>query len=435
MKMLKFLMSAAAIACGTVAQSETVVPAVSVTSVSQDSSRAVTVTYRLTGAPAVITLDVYTNGVPLEQKYVWPISGDGNRVVQPGETPRTLVWNPDKGWPNQKFGEGVVSLGVTAWATNDPPQYMAVNLLDRTDVRYYTCAEAVPGGVTNNAIYKTDVLLLRRVYAKGIPWTMGSPTDEPGHWTANDREKAHQVTLSHDYYVGVFPVTQKQWWNVMGTKPSYFTNFAYWDKRPVETVDFARVRMSGDGTATANRWPNAPGSTSFLGILRADTGIAFDLPGGAQWEYACRAGNGAYKWGDGSPLSEHMSITTGSDNDPNMNRLGRNAYNGGTVGNVDRGQAPADSTDACGTPTVGSYAPNSWGIYDMHGGVWEICLDSSTSDGSNYGDTIYRSAQDCTVRGGCFQRGAQPARSSYVAQQGETEASFNTGFRLFVTLD
>ena len=130
------------------AQASAAVPSVSDVTLSQDGlTRAVTVNYTLADEPAIITLDICTNGVSIGQNNVWAIDGDANRVVQPGS--RSLVWHPDKSWPNQKFasGDGIeLTAVVTAWATNDPPMYLAADLVTG-DVSYYTCAEAVPGGV------------------------------------------------------------------------------------------------------------------------------------------------------------------------------------------------------------------------------------------------------------------------------------------------
>ncbi|OQC13836.1 MAG: Thermophilic serine proteinase precursor [Lentisphaerae bacterium ADurb.Bin082] len=201
--------------------------------------------------------------------------------------------------------------------------------------------------------YKTTKLVLRRIPA-GI-FMMGSPENELGRWGG---ETQHQVTLTKDFYVGVFEVTQKQWELVMGDWPSYFSNASCRDARPVEMISYDDIRGSGIGSG----WPdnNAVDADSFLGRLRARTDMDFDLPTEAQWEYACRAGSTA-------ALNSGKDLTS-TTNCPNMAEVGRCYHNGGS-GFV------WDGDTSCGSAKVGSYLPNQWGLYDMHGNLWEWCLD------------------------------------------------------------
>ena len=392
-------------------------PAVSDVTLSQDANtRAVTVGYTLADAPAIITLDICTNGVSIGQEHVWAIDGDANKVVQPGS--RSLVWHPDKSWPNQKFGasDGIaLTAVVTAWATNDPPMYLAADLVSG-GVKYYTCAEAVPGGV-QDILYKTTTLLMRRIYARGKSFMMGSPSDEYGYF--GTREKQHEVSFSHDYYIGVYEVTQQQWQQIASSVtnwPSYHKNDAYKSTRPVENITYAQMRDN------ANTDP--PANASFLGKLRTKFGgaFAFDLPGAAQWEYACRAGNGNYKWGDGTAISS--SLNGAGDNkdyeDAAFNEIARNAYNNAmraytsASGALSTTSAGVDTT--CGTATVGSYRPNSWGLYDMHGNVWEVCLDNFSGNDSNpYVETPTpaTATNNRPLKGGSFQRGPWRHRASF----------------------
>ncbi|NMA47640.1 MAG: formylglycine-generating enzyme family protein, partial [Lentisphaerae bacterium] len=191
---------------------------------------------------------------------------------------------------------------------------------------------------------------------------MGSPADE--EWRGAN-ETLHQVTLTQNFYVGVFEVTQKQWERVMGTWPSYFKNSDYRDSRPVDYLYFKDIR----GSTAGSGWPanNAVDADSFLGRLRSKTGLAFDLPTEAQWEYACRAGTE-------TALNSGKNLTA-NQTCPNMNEVGRYTSNGGLYN-------PADGDTTKGTAKVGSYLPNQWGLYDMHGNVFEYCLD--WWDGSDY---------------------------------------------------
>ena len=428
--------------CATIAATSTILadiatPSVSGVTLSQNGqTRAVTIGYTLADAPAIITLDICTNGVSIGQQNVWAIDGDANKVVQPGS--RSLVWHPDKSWPNQKFGAGdgiALTAVVTAWATNDPPMYLAADLVSG-GVKYYTCAEAVPGGV-QDILYKTTTLLMRRIYARGKAFEMGAPKDEYGAWVSDGRETQHEVSFSHDYYIGVYEVTQQQWAQLMSAWPSYHKNDAFKAARPVENITYAQIR---DNANTA-----APASTSFLGKLRLkfNGAFSFDLPGAAQWEYACKAGNGNYKWGDGTAISASLSGATNNKDyeDSAFNEIARNAYNN-AMGTYSAASATLATTSAdvdatCGTALVGSYRPNSWGLYDMHGNVWEICLDQFSGNDSNpYVETPTpaTAGNNHPLKGGSFQRG--PFRHRAAFQLGwDRTAGQDRGIRVALTLD
>ena len=100
---------------------------------------------------------------------------------------------------------------------------------------------------------------------------MGSPEDELGRL---NYETPHEVTLTHGFWMGVFEVTQRQWELAMGNRPSYFNNNDYYMMRPVEMVSYDEVRGSEAGA----KWPdaNTVDADSFLGVLRAKTGVDFD---------------------------------------------------------------------------------------------------------------------------------------------------------------
>ncbi|MDR1534859.1 MAG: formylglycine-generating enzyme family protein [Planctomycetota bacterium] len=157
-------------------------------------------------------------------------------------------------------------------------------------------------------------------------FTMGSPASEGGR--GND-EIQHRVTLTKPFYLGIYEVTQKQWQAVMGTNPSRFKG----DRRPVENVS----------------WNDA---NEFCKKLLDLTSRKFRLPTEAEWEYACRAGTT-------TPFNTGATISTDQVN-----------YNGDYVyGNGTKGVYRKQTTD------VGSFLPNAWGLYDMHGNVWEWCSD------------------------------------------------------------
>ena len=192
---------------------------------------------------------------------------------------------------------------------------------------------------------------------------MGSPTSEAGR---SDDEKQHQVTLTRPYYLGIYPVTQEQYERVMGTNPSQFKGA----RHPVERVS----------------WEDAQKFITKLNALSAEQsgGRKYRLPTEAEWEYACRAGTKtAYSFGD----------------DPSA--LGKFGWFGDNSGSK--------------TYPVGEKQPNPWGLYDMHGGVWEWCED-------RYGDYPASAAFDPTgpsggsfrvYRGGCWYSQAAYCRSAY----------------------
>ena len=444
-----------ALAAAFIARADAQIPSVSGVSVKQDAaSRAVTVNYTLSDASAIITLDVLTNGVSIGQQNIWALEGDVNKVVQPGS--RTITWHPEKSWPNQKFGAGVVTAKVVAWNKDDPPQYLAADLVSG-DVNYYTCAEAVPGGV-QDVLYKTTSILMRRINAKGMTAVFGSPDGEPGRWNES-REGLLELTFENDYYIGVYEVTQQQWYETQGKWwPSYFSNESYRQTRPVDSITYAAIRTGGDNN-TSNDYPGDPADGTFLGNLRRKTGLAFDLPGQWQWEYACRAYNVAMAWGDGSSYADSAMNSNSDIGNEDANRLGRNAYN--HSGNDYNGSVSptfdADVDASKGTAIVGSYEPNSWGLYDMHGNVWEFVLDIfqegrdtdaviSGYDGvakinCRYGAALFSDAQvtkNHSIRGGCWNRGPWRMRPAFYAQSSSTYTADNKahtyGFRLAITL-
>lgn len=220
-------------------------------------------------------------------------------------------------------------------------------------VSYLTDVPA--GGWTDE--YKTTKLVLKRIDPG--TFTMGSPEGEVGRTT--NGESPHQVTLTHPYYIGVFELTQRQWELVMGNRPSAFSNTVCYATRPVENISYNQIR----GSDLGNWWPqmNTVDEASFMGKLRAKTGRLFDLPTEAQWEYACRAGTT-------TALNSGKDLSTAVD--ANMAEVGRYYYNSGAF---DNSYDYNGSTDETGTAKVGSYLPNAWGLYDMHGNVGEICLD------------------------------------------------------------
>jgi uncharacterized repeat protein (TIGR02543 family) len=276
--------------------------------------------------------------------------------------------------------------------------YLVVDLSAGPDAASYPVTEldAPPDGGFNTDEYKTTKLVLRRI--------------EPGTFKMGGK---YQTTLTKPYYMGVFEVTQKQYELVTGSKPSYFNNAACYEKRPVDCVSWYTIR----GNSDTYNWPNsqAVDANSFMGRLRARTGLEFDLPTEAQWEYACRAGTTS-------------SYNNGGNSEDDLKLLGRYWYNGG--------ENYSSSCDtSAGTAEVGSYLPNAWGLYDMHGNVWEWCLDWYGSLTSGATDPVGSSSGSGRVpRGGSWSIGAGDCTSSGRYGSSPSDSSRSYGFRLVRTL-
>ncbi len=205
------------------------------------------------------------------------------------------------------------------------------------------------------------------VYIPAGTFMMGSPADEVGR---DDNEVQHRVTISKGFYMGKYEVTQAQWGEVMGNNPSEFKSATL----PVETVS----------------WDDCQ---NFCG----KTGLR--LPTEAQWEYACRAGTiGAYGGTGGLDEMGWYYENSGSD------RLLDASWDDSKL-----------ISNHCQTHPVGQKQPNSWGVYDMHGNVWEWCSDL-------YDDYPVRDDSDPTgaatgpfrvIRGGCWNINAWICRSAF----------------------
>ena len=216
---------------------------------------------------------------------------------------------------------------------------------------------------------------------------MGSPESESRRY---DDETQHQVMLTRGFWMLETEVTQGMWESVMGNNPSYFKGI----KLPVETVSWNDCQ---EFIATLNTLKIAP------------SGYRFSLPTEAQWEYACRAGT--------TTVFHFGSVLNGDQ----ANCDGNYPY-----GTKTKGKFLQKTSD------VGSYPANDWGLYDMHGNVWEWCSD--WYDGYPSGDVTDPVGPSTgslrVVRGGCWCDLAWHCRSADRNRDVPSYRSFNIGLRL-----
>ena len=375
-----------------------VIPQESVVFNQNSNNRLVTISYELQEAPAIVTVDILTNGVSIGEQNFTTIYGDVNKRIEPG-TNKLIFWQPDKEWPGYKFKNGEVSVVVKGWDIGRPPDYMVLDLTETNAVkRFYVSEKALPdGGLANREVYLKEKLVMRRIPAAGVTWKMGSPTTEVGRQT-DGREDQRTVTFTNDYYMAIYTVSQGQQVTAINQNtayPDHRTN----DTMVVNNTNYNQLRGS---TSDNINWPStghAVKSDSILGKWRAKTGIDFDLPTSAQWEYACRAGSGtAFCCGIDLP-----------SNDPVVySGLNVYAWYGGTGGN-----------SGGKIQLIGRKTPNDWGLYDMHGNMYEACLDwfSKSYDSSDTIEPVGASSNadnKRVYRGGTYNSRANACRSAFM---------------------
>ena len=374
-------------------------------------SRDVAITYTVT--PAANTIyDVKFYGSTDNGTTVFDLQDRGElhlSVVSLNETfcsagTHKAVWTPDASFSSTKADNFKVK--VEATEISSARNYLVIDLSGGTEYPVSYLSDVPSGGWSED--YKTTKMVMRLIPAG--TYIMGSPAGEEGRYAGDDREAQRKVTLTKPFYAGVFEVTQKQYELVTGSTPSQYQGNA----RPVERVSYNMLR----GTDKGKGWPanNEVDETSFFGKLRTKTGLSFDLPTEAQWEFACRAGTT-------TALNSGKNLT-GTYDDVNMNEVGRYGY---------------DKSDGKGGysehTTVGSYLPNAWGLYDMHGNVYEWCLDwYNVSYGGNAVDPKGASVgTNRDQRGGSWNLNPQNCRSAY--RSGNTpisDGSNQGGFRVFL---
>ena len=210
---------------------------------------------------------------------------------------------------------------------------------------------------------------------------MGSPDSEPGR---DDNETSHLVKISKPFYLGVYEVTQQQYEQVMGTRPWEGGNQVnrpetFWQKTG---PDFPAVNVSHDD------------AVEFCKKLSKQEGVEYRLPTEAEWEYACRAGT-----------------TTASSFGDDASKLGQYAWYKESAWDIGEKYAHR----------VGRKLANPWGLYDMHGNVWEWVV----SDPMGPAQGTRR-----LLRGGAFNTQPSYVRSANRTYYQPAHRTLNLGFRV-----
>ena len=240
-------------------------------------------------------------------------------------------------------------------------------------------------------------------------FSLGSPADAPGREADEGPVTATQLT--HGFWVGRQEVTQRQYQSLTGVNPSWFSADP---DRPVENVSY------GDAT---NYCALLTVSEQLAGRLPA--GYTYRLPTEAEWEYACRAGStGSFCFGE---------LDAGEE------RLGYYAWdfdNSGST-NAPPGFALEVSGSYYTTQVVGTRQPNAWGLDDLHGNVWEWCLDWYASQYDYPGGSATdpggpASGAARVIRGGSWNAGPNSCRSANRSAALPEARSSGIGFRVIL---
>ena len=295
-------------------------------------------------------------------------------------------------------------------------------------------AQDAPREITNSIGMKLVLI------PKGS-FQMGSPPEEKG---SHDDERQHSVKITHDYYLGVFEVTQAQYKKVMGKNPSYFQGNNVAERIPAlihpetgrtiaeEKIIFVNTDNYPVEFAT---WREAVEFCKRLSELQEEKAAkrVYRLPTEVEWEYACRAGTKtAYSFGaDRNALKD-------------FDWFGENSA--GKIINCYRIWEKSSKNldvyieklleNGCKTHPVGTKKANPWGLYDMHGNVSEWCSDF-------YGEYPRQSITDPSepkmiwtrvLRGGCWSNMAADCRSAFRYWDHPLECRSDLGFRVALTV-
>jgi formylglycine-generating enzyme required for sulfatase activity len=250
----------------------------------------------------------------------------------------------------------------------------------------------------------TNTIGMEFVLIPAGEFEMGSPSDEEGRYS--DEGPVHHVNIENPFYMGKYEVTQQQWRAIMGNNPSWFTGD---DNLPVEQVSWDDVQ-------------------EFIKKLNEKEGTTkYRLPSEAEWEYACRAGTTTrYSFGDSkSELGDYAWYAENS---------GSRSPKKGDFFVYDEDDWIENRWKGK-THSVGQKRPNPWGLYDMHGNVWEWVQDclhwdysGAPTDGSAWVVACEYGSAYRVNRGGSWADYAKDCRDGLASVRGLRD--YDRGFRI-----
>ena len=325
---------------------------------------------------------------------------DTGRIYTPTnflETPPTdagrhrITWSTEADRLDLIASNAVFEVSLLKYATQPVRSdlYCVIDLTDGPDAERWPVSylSAVPeGGWTDE--YKTTKIVLRRIEKGGLNGIEQHLYDT-----------FESIAIDAPYYIGVFEITSAQYKLMTGTTGASIWYKNYGDKRPQRGISYDALRGTGIGVEYPETEVKAD---SIIGILKTKTSLACELPTEEQWEYACRAGTVSL-------------FNNGGSSEPDMLLLGRckENKNDGTGG------------FSGGVTTVGSYLPNRWGLYDMHGNANEWVLDWCR----------YSIGARRRLRGGCGDITFEDCSSLSWVSLAPSDESSSAGFRLCVNFE
>jgi formylglycine-generating enzyme required for sulfatase activity len=274
----------------------------------------------------------------------------------------------------------------------------------------------------------TNSIGMKLVLIPNGTFTMGSPSGEVDR---QEDETQHEVTISQDYYLGAFEVTQAQYERVTGKNPSYFQGEKVAERHPRNERESKDVDSSNHPVEQVT-WVNAVDFCRRLSELPEEkkAGRVYRLPSEAEWEYACRAGSQtAYSSGDDETRLGEYAWFGNNSGDKEIDT--RAVWN--RLSNTPEKYRETLLSSGCKTHPVGGKKPNAWGLYDMHGNVGEWCSDRyyAYPEGAVTDPVGPQEVGRTRVyRGGNWINGAPGCRSSLRSNGYPTDNGGAPGFRV-----